>query len=143
VFYNYLYAQNINTYSIPKQTINLYNLINHFKLSHLQEYREFEISSFVTFGEYKSYLLTVRKDSSFQYYSKLLPDSTMLPSKAYKKYMNGTEYDNYPVIGVSWDNALNFLRWKTLKDNNTDSLKFIYRLPHCSEWIAANYYLNR
>lgn len=135
------WSQECKMYHIAKQKINLYHLVNNFKLSYIQEMKEFEISSFVTYGEYKKYLEHIKQDSSLHYYKQSLPNPISLPVEVRANYLNSTKYDLYPVIGVSWESTLNFLKWKTLIDNKTDSLKFIYRLPNCSEWIAANYYL--
>ena len=137
-----LFSQN-ELYAIPHQTVDLYNQVNHFKLKGEQEMKKFEISSFVNWNEYKNYLHAIKQDSSWQFYINSFPDSTMLPRRVYEKYINSNEYDNFPVIGISWDNAMRFLRWKTLKDNKGDSIKFVYRLPNCSEWIAAKYYLEK
>jgi hypothetical protein len=129
-------------YSIPKMTIDLYKILGYdfdFK-DHTQE--SFEISTFVTYAEYKEYLRAVRLDSSEEYYNSQLPDSNIGTNEVRNKYINETQYDNFPVVGISWDNAMNFCKWKTITSNK-DSIKYIYRIPHCSEWLSAYHYLSQ
>ena len=104
--------------------------------------KDFSISEQITFKEYKIYLVDMRKDSGQAFYKRQLPDSNMCLKEAYKKYINSKEFDNYPVLGISWESALNYCKWKTLKENK-DSLLFYYRLPHQSEWFIANDYLTK
>jgi len=127
--------------SIPTQTLNLYKIIGVNWLSAIQTIDSFEISSFVTYEEYKEYLSSIKKDSSEQFYLSQFPDTTIAPKEVYQKYISSTDYDDYPVLGISWDNAMNYCKWKTLRDNPKDSINFIYRLPKCSEWLAAHSYL--
>ena len=102
----------------------------------------FEISSLVTFGQYKEYLASVKKDSSQKFYLSQFPDSSMCAPDAYVKYVNSPEYDDYPVSGISWDNAMNFCRWKT-KHVNGEEIKMICRLPYAHEWLCALSYLSK
>ena len=130
-------------YDIPTQTLDLYKIINDdFKRSP-QSYtiKGFQVSQQVTFKEYKEYLTSVKKDSSVSFYRTQLPDSSISSPEVYKKYISNQVYESFPVLGISWDNAMNFCKWKTIRDNK-DSIQFVYRLPNCSEWIAAYYYLN-
>lgn len=135
------YAQKNTVYFIPKQTINLYKEIGDTSKKIEHTVRAFEISSFITYKEYKLYLESIKKDSSMSFYKKQLPDLGILFKKEYQHYLTSTLYDEYPVVGISWESAMFFFKWKTLKDNKKDSITFVYRLPNCSEWIAANYYL--
>jgi hypothetical protein len=102
----------------------------------------FEISSLITYGEYKKYLDAIKKDSSLQFYQSQFPDSSMCPPEAYAQYVNSIAYDNFPVSGISWDNAMNFCKWKTIRANPKDSFNLVYRLPLSSEWISAFKYLS-
>lgn len=131
-------------YSIPWQTIKpLEVLKSKLKTSGSVkvDMHPFQISSLITYHEYKEYLLAIKKDSSHKFYLSQLPDSTMCLPDVYKEYTTGNQYDNYPVMGISWDAAMNYCRWKT-KVNNKDSIQYIYRLPCESEWLAAYNYLN-
>lgn len=128
-------------FSIPTQTINLYKLIDFNLKETVQTIKAFKISEQVTYKEYKNYLASVKNDSSTNFYLTQLPDSTIGPAEVYKKYITSKDYDNFPVLGISWDNAMNFCKWKTRKENK-DSIQFVYRLPNCSEWLAAYSYLS-
>lgn len=147
-------------YYIPTQTIQPYILIGYNKqhaasvssyyndrtkeqMKFEMSMKAFEISDQITFGEYKKYLSAIKKDSSATFFYKQLPDSSIATPEIYKQYVTGNTYDKYPVLGISWENALNYCKWKTLQDNRGDSISFIYRLPICSEWLAANDYLNK
>jgi len=101
----------------------------------------FQISSLITFGEYKEYLEVIKRDSSSKFYFSQIPDSGMCLPENYKEYVSGDKYDNFPVMGVRWDAAMNYCRWKTMQ-NNKDSIKYIYRLPSESEWLTAYNYLS-
>lgn len=138
-----LYSQPGNTmHNIPEQTLKLYVLLGETTDTSSFLVPEFEISSFVTFAEYKKYLYAVRKDSSEAFYLSQLPDSALSTDVVvYTKYINSTEFDNDPVLGISWDNAMNYCKWKTMKDNPAGKTEFVYLLPSCSEWLAANDYL--
>jgi formylglycine-generating enzyme required for sulfatase activity len=103
----------------------------------------FEISDFISLGEYKEYLAEIKKDSSFEYYRSQLPDSSItIQEDVFVEYLQNPEYENYPVLGISWENAMNFCKWKSLKENNGE-IKFIYRLPLYSEWQAAQKHLEK
>ncbi|MCF8296912.1 MAG: formylglycine-generating enzyme family protein [Saprospiraceae bacterium] len=141
-------------YKIPAQEINLYDVIGYEACSHFakfysldtttkSEINAFEISEFITFKEYKVYLESVKKDSSEKFYLSQFPDSNItIDANVYKEYITNSDYDDFPVLGISWDNAMNFCRWKTLQGNSKDNIEFIYRLPQCSEWLASSYYLD-
>jgi hypothetical protein len=83
----------------------------------------------------------MKRDSSAAFYRSQFPDSAMALPEIYRQYISGDKYDNYPVVGVSWDNAMNYLRWRTINANKDRIYDTIYRLPVLSEWIAAyNYF---
>lgn len=128
-------------YNIKEQILNLNELIHSSKKGVNQIIKAFEISPQISYKDYKIYLNEIKKDSSLSYYESQLPDKRIGTAKIYNEYITSNKYDNYPVLGISWDNAMNYCKWKTIRDNK-DSIRFIYRLPHCSEWLAANQYLN-
>ncbi|MFY7669327.1 MAG: SUMF1/EgtB/PvdO family nonheme iron enzyme [Crocinitomicaceae bacterium] len=99
-------------------------------IHHLSSFR---ISKQITLKEYKQYLNSI-KDSSYAFYLSQLPK---IERQEYltKNYLNSTEFDNEPVIGVSMDNACNFARWYTTVQNKE---KIKYRLPTVFEWISMN-----
>jgi len=132
-----------NLIKISAQTIYPYQLIgDESRTSSKMETKEFQISKFVTLGEYKDFLANYKRDTTFPFfYRSPLPDSTMTSVETYKKYMTDKSYESYPALGISFENAMEFCKWKTLKDNPKDSITFIYRLPLAIEWLAAYNYL--
>lgn len=111
------------------------------KASYKMELDSFEITNQITYGEYKTYLADVKKgDSSYMFYLKQLPDSTITSIQNYYEYTTDKKYDSFAVIGISWEAAMNFCKWKTVKQNKID-IEFIYRLPKLSEWLNALNYL--
>ena len=127
-------------FSIPTQTINLFKILGDSVRGKDQTIKKFQISELVTYREYKEYLSAIKRDSSESYYQTKLPDSNIGSVEVRNKYITRPDYDDLPVLGVSWDNAMDFCKWKTLMENK-DSIRFIYRLPNCSEWLAAYFYL--
>jgi hypothetical protein len=127
-------------YSIPQQSIQLPNSsLNEEEIN----VEAFEISSFISLGEYKEYLEEIKKDSTYEYYLSQLPDSSItIQEDVFVEYLQNPAYENYPVLGISWDNAMNFCKWKSLKENNGE-MEFIYRLPLYAEWFAAETYLEK
>jgi hypothetical protein len=130
-------------YKIPTQKIDSWQVMNEPKRHDTITVDSFEISPLVTFGEYREYLVAIKKDSSLKFYQSQFPDSAMCAADAYSKYVNTSAYDNFPVSGISWDNALNFCKWKTVNANLKDSFNIIYTLPRVSEWIAAYEFLEK
>ncbi len=142
-------------YSIPKQTIDPYKILGPQSSDKYNvpwtytitpktmklDMDSFEISKLVTYGEYKQYLSVLKKDSSNKFYLSQMPDTLMCLPEVYKEYTTGNKYDDYPVMGIRWDAAMNYCRWKTIQSNK-DSIKYIYRLPCESEWLDAFNYLN-
>jgi formylglycine-generating enzyme required for sulfatase activity len=103
--------------------------------------KEFELSQDqVSLASYKIFLNDMRKDSGELVYQSLLPDTNIGPKEVRDVYFNSGKYDDYPVVGISWENALKYCRWMTLK-SNPDSLKVIYRLPNLYEYYSAYTYM--
>lgn len=146
-FFSIIEGHSQSLHKIPTQELNLKELApliySKTKTKLRDTITSFEISPLVTFKEYKEYLNCLKRDSSLNCYIQHLPDSSILPcSELYSQYLNSSKFDNEPVIGISWINALDFCYWKTLKDNPKNKLEFIYRIPICEEWLAANNYLS-
>ncbi len=135
------FSQNQDNYIIPKQTNNTYNLLG-YNLK--PEYREtkntFEISSQIKLSEYKEYLFDIKQDSSELFYISQLPDTSICNFSNIDLYLNDKELQEEPVIGISWESAMNFCKWKTIEENG-DKIEFIYRLPFISDWIFAYNFL--
>lgn len=55
-----------------------------------------------------------------------------------KEYFSHPGYDNYPVVGVNWNQAQAFCNWRTqLYNNNSNSHVHEWRLPSETEWEYA------
>jgi sulfatase modifying factor 1 len=53
-------------------------------------------------------------------------------------YFSHHAYSNYPVVGVTWDQAVAFCNWRTDLYNATHQVKVLgYRLPTEAEWEYA------
>ena len=135
-------------YVIPKQTFQPYKILGSSKSAYgykegTPEYNlkmaidSFEISRQVTFKQYKLYLESVKRDSSYNFYISQLPDSNITSKENYANYISNKKYNDFPVAGISWEAAMNYCKWRTLQENKNGDLKFIYRLPKLSEWLAA------
>jgi hypothetical protein len=132
-------------YVIPKNTFQPYLFLGkipdvpygmNIKMNYEMELDSFEISHQITYGDYKNYLNDIKKDSSLLFYLKQLPDSTIASKENYAKYTTGNMYDSFPVMGISWEAAMNFCKWKTINENEKSS-SYICRLPLLSEWLFA------
>jgi len=140
-------------YIIPKQTFNPYKVLgfvdvgidewNKGETNFKMEIDCFEISSQINFKQYKEYLDAIKKDSSNGFYLSQLPDSAITSKENYKDYISNKKYDDFPVAGISWEAALNYCKWRTLKENKGTGLNFIYRLPKLGEWLAAYNFLEK
>ncbi len=64
-----------------------------------------------------------------------------LASNLYKKYFENNEFENYPVVGISYMQALAYCNWKTQTERNllleNSKYEVIFTLPTSTEWEAA------
>lgn len=133
----------VKFFLIPDQELDLDYLMGDTLNPKKTKVASFQISELITFKEYKKYLKEVRIDSSEVFYNTQLPDSNIAPSDIWNEYITSKKYDNYPVLGLSWNAAMNYCKWLTLKETISDSSEIVYRLPYMSEWLCANYYLEK
>jgi len=124
----------ISLISISFNSLNKYkNLVLLHDNLYVQKY---EVSN----GDWLSYLQAIKENKSD--YSAALPDTTVWRETGKTNepyvhyYLRHPAYKNYPVVGVSYEQAVNYCIWKT--KNNTDNLK--YRLPTKSEWLEFSYF---
>ncbi|MFZ5551609.1 MAG: SUMF1/EgtB/PvdO family nonheme iron enzyme [Bacteroidota bacterium] len=131
-------------YIIPSREVNYKSILKtgKNKMDSSVVAPDLYISRQVTLGEYKQYLETVKKDSSETFYKSQLPDTSMCTKSAYEKYISDKQYESFPVAGVTWENAMNYCRWKTIKENRSDTVTYFYRLPTLGEWLNAVNYAN-
>ncbi|MPL95787.1 hypothetical protein SDC9_41959 [bioreactor metagenome] len=92
----------------------------------------FEATPFITLGQYKEFIESRAANDACK--DSLMPDRSIASAETYKKYMSRKKYEKYPVLGVSWQNALEYCIWRTKMENPDSGIVFIYRLPYKSEW---------
>jgi formylglycine-generating enzyme required for sulfatase activity len=98
------------------------------------------------------YLYYLNKDSTPVHYRKALPDSTVWlnypDTVTMQTYLQHPAYRYFPVIGISYEQAVNYSRWRTAVINHkimTDSswyhrygvYRVLFRLPTEEEWMLA------
>ena len=95
----------------------------------------------VTVKQYNEYLLSVKKDSAALFYETALPNSGKAP---FKDYFVNKQYSDFPAVGVSLQQAVNFCRWMTNKENQKLKSKgkppvYDFRIPSEAEWVYASF----
>lgn len=94
----------------------------------------------VSVKEYLGYTESVRKDSSKLSYESALPDGDKAP---FNDYYSNKKYSDFPVVGISLQQAQNFCKWKTRIENQKLKAKgkppvLDYRIPTEVEWVYAS-----
>ncbi len=102
---------------------------------------KYEVSN----GDYKKYLDFLNKSGQTEKYKESLPDTSLWkenknnePYSVY--YFSYPSYSKYPVIGVSYEDAVEYCKWLTDQYNlkkKKEFQKVIFRLPSKDEWIYA------
>jgi len=92
----------------------------------------FEATPFITLGEYKKFLESRAESGSGN--DSLMPDRSIASAETYETYMHDKKYESDPVMGVSWQNALEYCIWRTKLENPDSGIVFIYRFPYKTEW---------
>lgn len=127
------YGQKIKFYDVKEKKLNFAEKMGIKSDTSIHNLSSFKISKQITLKEYKQYLISI-KDSSYAFYLSQLPKIER-QEQLTKNYLNSSDFDNEPVIGISMDNACNFARWYT---NIQNKEKVKYRLPTIFEWISMN-----
>lgn len=91
------------------------------------------------------YLRFVTEQTKEEFLKTVLPDTLCWekdgPNEKYiEYYFRHPAYANYPVVGVSYEQAILFCNWLTEKYNNFEKRKFkkvVFRLPSKYEWFRA------
>ncbi len=106
---------------------------------------ETEISN----GQYLEYLNWLKKNEGATSYEQMLPDTTVWKDKlSYSEpyvvyYFRHPAYRNYPVVGVSWKQAVAYCQWKSARImesrefKNSGMARIMLRLPSEQEWMKA------
>jgi formylglycine-generating enzyme required for sulfatase activity/beta-lactamase regulating signal transducer with metallopeptidase domain len=95
----------------------------------------------VSVKQYFDYLKSVKKDSSELFYQTALPDVGKAP---FKDYFSDKKYSDFPVVGVSFNQAKNFCKWLTTVENQKLKSKGKppvqnFRIPSEVEWVYASF----
>ncbi len=82
----------------------------------------------ITNNFWKEYVFNVKRDSTQQFYETTLPNDEVWFSEfsfndVYaENYYSNPGYDDYPVVGVSWEQVIDFCKWRTDVVNNNNRL---------------------
>ncbi len=99
----------------------------------------------VTNLEYREFVNAIAKDSG-ELYKKFLPDTLIWRDElAYNEeyiqwYFRHPAYNNYPVVGVSYEQAKDYCEWLTKKYMSTEKRKYknvVFKLPKLNQWTYA------
>ncbi len=134
LMYTSSYGQKIHFYKVKEKNLNFAQKMGIQSDSSIHHLSSFRISKQITLKQYKQYLRSIEKDSSYAYYLSQLP-KVERQENVTKNYLNSNDLNDEPVIGVSMDNACNFARWYSTVQNNE---KTKFRLPTVFEWISMN-----
>jgi formylglycine-generating enzyme required for sulfatase activity len=98
--------------------------------------------------EYRQFLNDVFDNNDTEKYNSILPDTNVWRGNIQYgepftiSYLRHPAYKEYPVVGVTYENAIAYCLWLTQKYNNLEKRKFAkaaFRLPTREEWkLAAN-----
>lgn len=143
-----LFISNIIVAFIPGRNKHSFSPPGTVKISEKLFYDETEITNF-HWREYVYWQKNRFGDTSSEYKTSL-PDTTVwLDSTAYNKpyvsyYFSHAAYRNYPVVGISYEQAADYCKWRTarvkeiykIRHKKSDHVpnKFHYRLPAKEEW---------
>jgi len=96
--------------------------------------------------EYRLFLDDLRQSNQLELYKKSLPDSLAWIEKndagrpLTLHYFRHQAYNNYPVVGVSYENALDYCQWLTTvyhQDKKRTFKKVVFQLLTKADWMFA------
>ncbi len=107
----------------------------------------FYISQYeITNKQYLIYVQDIKQKEGLKKYAAALPDTTVWRDSLgfnepyVQYYFRHPSYNNYPVVGVTYEQAKEFCNWLTVQYNENPKRKYdqvIFRLPTKLEWYAA------
>lgn len=93
--------------------------------------------------EWQFFMNCLNSDSTHEIYTSFLPSTSAQPTA---DYFTNPFYQYCPVVGISYEQALGFCRWRSSKATTTFNYsffppsgpqRFTYRLPTEAEWESA------
>lgn len=96
--------------------------------------------------DYRNFLSDLKENGTNELYLKCLPDSLVWDEQNksnepfVKYYFRFPSYNNYPVVGISYESAKEYCNWLTDKYNEEPKRKFrkvIFTLLSKNDWIFA------
>jgi hypothetical protein len=102
------------------------------------DFQEFQISNEVSVEEYSQFIEYLKMDSSNKFLS-FFPESYTFPLEFINEMFYNKKHQKMSISGISWINAMEFCKWKTLSEQDSSNIKYIYRLPTISEWLYARH----
>ena len=132
----YLNAQEPIRYNIPQTKLAVSEIVPDIKTDTIIEQHAFEATQLITLGEYKEFLTFLAQEYDENKAIFYFPDSSICFAVAdYTTYLTDTIYEKYPVLGVSWENAMSYCIWRSRKDDLIQQ-GFYYQLPDFTEYAA-------
>ena len=113
--------------------------------------KEVHVNSFymyqheVSNGEYLEFVNEIKKTDT-GLYNKMLPDSTVWRNRLafnepyVQHYFRHPAYNNYPVVGITYEQAEYYCKWLTEKYMKEGKRKFenaVFKLPKLVQWVSA------
>ena len=128
---------------IEDQPLALKNIKSNFVKTQKDLYvSRYEVSNL----DYRNFLADLLSNKKTGIYNHCFPDTLVwkanpkIASPLVQFYFRHTSYDQYPVVGVSYEAALQYCAWLTEKyheDANRKHKKVVFKLPSKEEWIFA------
>lgn len=132
----YLTAQSTPLYTIPTTKITISEITPDIRKDTVYEQEGFAVSQLITLKEYKEFLTFLVQEYDESKANNYLPDSSICRAEEdYIAYLTDTIYEKYPVLGVSWENAMSYCIWCSRVDEIIQEGSY-YRLPNYTEYAA-------
>ena len=121
--------------------------VSHINKNFVKIKNELYISKYETTNqEYRNFLSNLLSNNESQLYKSSLPDTlcwrneTTYNEPFVQYYFRSPNFDNYPVVAITFESANEYCSWLTKQYNEDPKRKFkevVFRLPTNDEWIFA------
>lgn len=133
-------AQSNGLFQIPEMDIYASEILPNIDEDTVVKQSSFQTSQLITLHQYKQFLAFLKTEYDDKKSNQYLPDSSITSNlEDYNKYLQDTIYEKYPVLGLSWENAMAYCIWKSREDQLEDE-NLYYRLPNFTEYAAIRKY---